>query len=101
MDNDKNNNDSDPIIKKADVQQSNDEHIDQDFPGFPHNPSKENIISPKNHDDHVAANTEDVEVIPQKSKETQKEDIESDGSGVAFSATEEFSDDNYDRIDEK
>ncbi|HTI08679.1 MAG TPA: hypothetical protein VL832_08985 [Puia sp.] len=34
-----------PIKKKEDVQRSNDEHIDQDFPGFPHHPSKENTIS--------------------------------------------------------
>jgi len=34
-----------PIKKKEEVQQSNDEHIDQDFPGYPHHPSKENVIS--------------------------------------------------------
>jgi hypothetical protein len=34
-----------PIEKKEEVQQSNDEHIDQDFPGFPHDPSKEKTIS--------------------------------------------------------
>ena len=33
-----------PITNKEDVQRSNDEHIDQDFPGFPHPPAKENII---------------------------------------------------------
>ncbi len=91
---------NDPIMKKADVQQSNDEHIDQDFPGFPNNPSKESIISPKSHADHVAANTEDVEVIPQKKMDAPDE-IVSDGSGSAFSGTEEFDDDNFDRLDEK
>jgi hypothetical protein len=34
-----------PIRKKEQVQQSNDERIDQDFPGFPHPPSKKEIIS--------------------------------------------------------
>lgn len=34
-----------PIRKKDEVQQSNDEHIDQDFPGFPHPPSKNETIS--------------------------------------------------------
>ena len=34
-----------PIDSKEDVQQSNDEHIDQDFPGYPHHPSKEKVIS--------------------------------------------------------
>jgi hypothetical protein len=31
-------------ISKGDVEQSNDEHIDQDFPGFPHAPSREEVI---------------------------------------------------------
>jgi hypothetical protein len=34
-----------PIRKKEEVQQSNDERIDQDFPGFPHPPSKKEIIT--------------------------------------------------------
>ena len=54
-----------PITKKTGVQQSNDEHIDQDFPGFPNSPAQENVISPKTHAEHVAANAEDVEIIPQ------------------------------------
>jgi hypothetical protein len=29
-----------PIDHKEEVQQSNDEHIDQDYPGFPHHPAK-------------------------------------------------------------
>ncbi len=40
-----NKKDTDPIDKKEEVQQSNDEHIDQDFPGFPHPPSKKETIS--------------------------------------------------------
>ena len=34
-----------PIWKKEQVQESNDERIDQDFPGFPHPPSKKESIS--------------------------------------------------------
>jgi hypothetical protein len=34
-----------PIRKKDQVQQSNDERIDQDFPGFPHHPSRKETIS--------------------------------------------------------
>ena len=93
--------DNKPITKKKEVQQSNDEHIDQDFPGFPGNPAKENIISPKDHEDHVIANAEDVEVIPQKKRSKRKDENESDGSGSAFEGTENFSEDNYDRLDEK
>ncbi len=33
-----------PIDKKEEVRQSNDEHIDQDYPGFPHHPAKEKTI---------------------------------------------------------
>jgi hypothetical protein len=33
-----------PIRRKAQVQQSNDEHIDQDYPGFPDPPSNEKTI---------------------------------------------------------
>jgi len=44
-----------PILKKSDVQTSNDEHIDQDYPGFPHPPAKENIINPKSEEDRTAA----------------------------------------------
>lgn len=36
-----------PIDEKHEVQQSNDEHIDQDFPGFPHPPSTEAAIVKK------------------------------------------------------
>lgn len=34
-----------PIRRKEQVHQSNDERIDQDFPGFPHHPSKKEIIT--------------------------------------------------------
>ena len=34
-----------PIRKKEEVPQSNDERIDEDFPGFPHHPSKKETIS--------------------------------------------------------
>lgn len=36
-----------PIKKKEQVQQSKDERIDQDFPGFPHPPATEEVIKRK------------------------------------------------------
>ncbi len=36
-----------PIQKPEEVKQNPDPHIDQDFPGFPHPPSKEEQINPK------------------------------------------------------
>jgi hypothetical protein len=31
-------------LGKEEIQRNNDEHIDQDFPGYPHHPSKESTI---------------------------------------------------------
>ena len=38
---------SNPIKKEEDVQKNADEHIDQDFPGFPHLPSNKKSITPQ------------------------------------------------------
>lgn len=38
---------TDPIKNKEQVQQSKDEKIDQDFPGFPHHPSTEETVKTK------------------------------------------------------
>lgn len=39
--------DTQPIKNKEQVPQSKDEHIDQDFPGFPHAPATEDTIKTK------------------------------------------------------
>ena len=36
-----------PIKKEEEVQQNPDEHIDQDYPGFPHPPSDKKSITPE------------------------------------------------------
>ncbi len=36
-----------PIKTKEEVQESKDEKIDQDFPGFPHPPSTEEVVKHK------------------------------------------------------
>jgi hypothetical protein len=36
-----------PIKKAEEVQQNPDQHIDQDFPGFPHLPADKKSIMPK------------------------------------------------------
>ena len=71
MDTDKTGND--PILKKTDVEQSNEKPF--------------------------AVNIGNAAITRQKISE--KDEIESDGSGSAFSGTEEFEDDNFDRPDEK
>lgn len=86
-----------PITKKEEVQQSNDEHIDQDFQGFPHAPAKEEIINPKTKEEKLTANVE------KNTQTTSFDEDLSDGSGGAFDATENIDsdDDDYSRIDDK
>src|SRR5437868_10927875 len=86
---------TDPINEKEEVQKSNDEHIDQDFEGYPHEPATENIINPKSQEDAITAGVKDVENIAQNTKEIKKngiseysEEIDSDGSANAFERTE-------------
>lgn len=78
-----------PIQNHAAVQQSNDSKIDQDYPGFPHGQAKENIINPKTANDEKVA---DVKNMDSEKKQLQKpgtDELNSDGSGGAFAATEE------------
>jgi len=49
---------TEPIKKKEEVQQSNDQHIDQDYPGYPHLPATENIINPKTEEDNLSADVQ-------------------------------------------
>jgi|SRR6478752_5538493 len=84
-----------PIKKKEEVQKSNDEHIDQDFEGYPHNPASENIINPKSEEDNITAGVKDGENIAHDTKGMKKsnvpdesEEIDSDGSANAFERTE-------------
>jgi hypothetical protein len=47
-----------PIRNESEVQESNDERIDEDFPGYPHHPSKEKTINPKNLHDRRSADVD-------------------------------------------
>ncbi len=85
---------TDPVKKKEDVQKSNDEHIDQDFTGFPHAPAKENIINPKTEEDKAISG-----VDGENNTQSDTDESESDGSGGAFSATEDISDEEETRRD--
>ncbi len=49
-----------PIDSEEKVEQSNDMKIDQDFPGYPHYPAKEDILNPQNHTERVNANVENL-----------------------------------------
>jgi len=49
-----------PIDSPQKVQQSKDPNIDEDFPGYPHYPAREDILNPENHTDRVNANVENL-----------------------------------------
>ncbi len=95
-----------PLTKKEEVKKNPDKHIDQDFPGYPHSPSKEKTIKPQSQEQKAEANiigkdkkpykSEPVHGsgVPQKSnKGDETEEQNSDGSASAFEGTEELKDD--------
>jgi hypothetical protein len=91
------NKQTDPVDKKQEVQKSKDKHIDQDFEGYPHDPSREDVIDPKSEQDRNDANMrirednlKEESSNKMKSSENDIDEIESDGSAGAFSATEAF-----------
>lgn len=84
-----------PLTDQKEVQKSNDAKIDQDFPGYPNLPAKEEIIKPENKKDEKDAglelhdsnhNTENNTYGAKK--KTGTDEILSDGSAGAFDATE-------------
>jgi hypothetical protein len=71
-----------PLTKKEEVQANPDEHIDQDFPGYPHPHAQENIINPTTQSDKAGAN------LIKKEKKQNTDQLNSDGSANAFEASE-------------
>jgi hypothetical protein len=94
-----------PIVKKEEVEKSKDKHIDQDFEGYPHHPAKENIIHPKTEDELQIAGSGDEEefknVKPEIKEDDSSKEILHNGSGGAFEATEEVDHNPDDPFDEK
>jgi hypothetical protein len=90
------------LIKKENIQNHPDKHIDQDFSGYPQAPAKEEVINPKTKlEKKVAAvDSKDGEKIinPQSKKKKEPSatgtgEEGSDGSVNAFEATERVQDD--------
>ncbi len=54
------NNPEEAMDTPDEVEQSNDEKIDQDFPGYPHYPAKEDILDPENHTERVDLDVENL-----------------------------------------
>ena len=81
--------------QKEDVAKHSDEKIDQDFSGFPHGHAKEKIITPrtKTEKETAALNVKDGEKMNKTGgRSQQKDEQDSDGSGGAFTATENVND---------
>jgi len=55
-----NNDKPKPMDSKSEVEQSNDEKIDQDFPGYPHYPAREDIMDQRTGSHKVDMNLEDL-----------------------------------------
>ena len=54
-------NDPEEVISTpAEVEESNDEKIDQDFPGYPHYPAKDDILNPENYTERVDLDVENL-----------------------------------------
>lgn len=54
-------NDPDEVIDTPkEVEESNDEKIDQDFPGYPHYPAKDDILNPENNSGRVDVDVENL-----------------------------------------
>jgi hypothetical protein len=54
------NNSSKPMDSKRDVENSNDQKIDQDFPGYPHYPAKEDIMDQRTDTHRVDVDVENL-----------------------------------------
>ena len=82
-------------IRKEDIQKNPDKHIDQDFEGYPHPPSADEIIRPTTKTEKLDSGVIRKETTRKKTSqeaELRKEledtdEQDSDGSGGAFSGT--------------
>ncbi|MDB5192602.1 MAG: hypothetical protein JWQ96_2165 [Segetibacter sp.] len=54
------NNPSKAIDTPGEVEESNDSKIDQDFPGYPHYPAKEDILDPENNEGRLDLDVENL-----------------------------------------
>ena len=90
--------DSEPPMKKKEIATNSDNKIDQDFPGFPHGKSTEQLITPKTDEEKkvAAVNIKDGEKVNKNDAKKETDESQSDGSGGAFNDTENTRDDDYD-----
>ena len=78
-----------PMKRKEDVSKYPDNKIDQDFPGFPHGQSRENIITPSTSNEKKIADVNNKDGEKRFNQPAAVDEELSDGSGSAFEGTEE------------
>jgi hypothetical protein len=67
------------IGQKEEVRRNPDEHIDQDFPGFPDQPSAEKTINPQTEEDKENASLGSADAFEEtESKEVLRAELEND-----------------------
>ncbi len=79
-------------MRKEDVPKNPDNKIDQDFPGYPHNPSRYETVNPGSSEEKETADLHEKDG-EKRNYNTDKEKgpdgiSDSDGSGNAFDGTE-------------
>jgi hypothetical protein len=79
-----------PMQDKQDIQKHPDKHIDQDYEGYPHAPSREEQIKPATDQQKKSAA---VNVKDGEKKFKTKPEEKDNGSANAFERTENVSDD--------
>ena len=83
------------INQKEEVAKNSDNKIDEDFNGYPHGQAKEKLIKPETSTEKktAAVDVKDGEKMNntrgRAKKKDEKDEQESDGSGGAFSDTED------------
>ncbi len=86
-----------PMDEDKDVKKASDPQIDKDFEGFPDNLSSENIINPKTEAEKKTAGLSRDPMSEYEDHHTNDKnainELDSDGSGGAFSQTEQVDDD--------
>ncbi len=79
----------DPINKPEEVPESNDEKIDQDFPGYPHYPAKDDILNPENNTERIDVDVENITRSTNKVRFIERDEIQRPNSGEGEIAADE------------
>jgi hypothetical protein len=93
------NNPSEAIDSPKEVEEANDPNIDEDFPGYPHYPAKEDILEPENNNGRVDVDVENLTTQGRNIKEEMRNELftPADGSvNVPFEEMVENDEDNDD-----